>query len=250
MDKLRPEEYSKALLFIENTDCGGVYARAVAERIQAGDIFTDGRAALFWHCGGFAFVYGDCDSAFLGGIYEKYLSGKTLLPKRFVLFADERVKAYFSGKPDLTVGSRLFFEYPADRAVPDFPLPEGFELRRITKELTDRINGRVVPLAYWDSAESFLAGGTGFCATKDGAPAAWAFSAAVSADEADIGVETSEGYRRLGLASAAAAETVRRIRSMHKKPVWACSAENPASRDLALKVGFEQVGECFTIGYL
>ena len=78
-------------------------------------------------------------------------------------------------------------------------------------------------------------------------PAAWAFSAAVSDDEIDIGVETLERFRGKGLAAAAASEMIRFSLAAGKKPVWACHAGNIASRKTAEKIGLVKTGECLTI---
>lgn len=65
-----------------------------------------------------------------------------------------------------------------------------------------------------------------------------AFSAAVSSDEVDIGVETDENYRHQGLAKALAKRMCQEILSMGKKPVWAHAASNEGSKHTALGAGF------------
>ena len=78
-------------------------------------------------------------------------------------------------------------------------------------------------------------------------PAAWAFSAAVSGEEIDIGVETAESYRRMGLASAAARGMLRYVLGVGKRAVWACHAGNAGSRRVAEGLGFTLTAECFTV---
>ena len=68
--------------------------------------------------------------------------------------------------------------------------------------------------------------------------AAVAFSASVSTEEVDIGVETAEPYRRKGLAKALVGRMCRDIVSMKKKPVWAHAASNTGSMQTALSAGF------------
>ena len=65
-----------------------------------------------------------------------------------------------------------------------------------------------------------------------------AFSAAVSSDEVDIGVETDENYRHQGLAKVVADRMCREIISQGKKPVWAHAIANEGSKYTALGVGF------------
>ena len=247
MKKLRPEEYHRAGQLISETDCGGVYARSITELTQLGEVFICGNSVLFRHYCGFALVYGDCDERFLGEIYDTFLSGKNAPARRFILFGNERVKAYFSGNSGVSIGRRFFFAYPADRTVPGFPPAEGYGVRRITPDIIGGIRGNITPSFSWDSTDAFLEKSAGYCVLSGDRPAAWAFGAAVSAGEIDIGVETCPDFRGRGLASAAAAAMVRFTLSSGRRPVWACSSENTASRALALRLGFEQCSGCFTI---
>ena len=81
----------------------------------------------------------------------------------------------------------------------------------------------------------------------EGKAAAWAFSAAVSSREIDIGIETMPEHRNLGLAKLAAGRMIGYSLSQNKRPVWACDAKNAASYNLALRSGFEKTAECVTI---
>ncbi len=67
-----------------------------------------------------------------------------------------------------------------------------------------------------------------------------AFSAAVSSDEVDIGVETHGDYRRKGLAGLLTDRMCEQIISIGKRPVWAHSISNKGSMNTAMKCGFVQ----------
>lgn len=99
----------------------------------------------------------------------------------------------------------------------------------------------------YPKAESFLEKGKGYCVVKGGTVAAWAFSAAVSSTEIDIGIETDSEYRRLGLAEIAAKKMIEYCFEQNKRPVWACHQDNTASRKLAEKLGFVKTSECLTV---
>ena len=73
---------------------------------------------------------------------------------------------------------------------------------------------------------------------NDGKVCAVAFSAAVSLDEIDIGVETHEDYRRNGLAALLTNKMCEHIIEIGKKPVWAHATSNTGSMNTALKCGF------------
>ncbi len=82
--------------------------------------------------------------------------------------------------------------------------------------------------------------GFGYIALDHERVCATAFSAAVSSDEIDIGVETHEDYRRKGLAAILAGRMCERILEIGKRPVWAHSIINMGSMNTALKCGFVQ----------
>ena len=89
-------------------------------------------------------------------------------------------------------------------------------------------------------SEQFLKDGFGYVALNQDRVCAVAFSAAVSSDEIDIGVETYEDYRRKGLAAVLADRMCEDIIEIGKKPVWAHSTSNKGSMNTALKCGFVQ----------
>ena len=247
MKKLTTAEYTDAEGLIRPDQCGAVYPYSVTEGFQTGDVYLQGNAALIWHQCGFAFLCGDYDTGTLSAVYETFLSPHGNLPRRFVLFADSpEVTAYFSGMPFLTVEERIFFAYSGHAK--DTPaLPDGFRLAEINGALLAQISGRITPAFSWESAEQFLQNGRGFCVLEGDIPAAWSFSAAVSQDEIDIGIETDAAYRQRGLAKNAAGAAIRYALEIGKKPVWACHAGNTASARLALSLGFAQTAKCCTI---
>ena len=77
-------------------------------------------------------------------------------------------------------------------------------------------------------------------------PASWAFTAAVSSDEADIGVETAEAHRHRGLAYAASALLIKRLLPSGR-PTWSCQQSNKGSARTAQKLGFVKYAECIMI---
>lgn len=248
MEKLDKSEYHGAARYITDSAHGGIYPLSIAEMIQPGDIYTDAGSVLFWHYCGFAHIYGECSEASLDRVYEQFLSENAVTSRRFILFTpDERITRHFSGNPGILTEKRLFFEYSAPQNARLSALPDGYEICEISKENICKINGRITPYFSWDSSDKFLEQGKGYCVIKDGSPAAWAFSAAISGEEIDIGVETLPEYRGHGLASASATAMINYIIAIGKRPVWACHSGNEASKRLALKLGFVQATQCSTI---
>ena len=246
MNRAVRTEYRKYADRISADIPGAVYPLSVIEGIQSGDIYEDGGDLLIWHRCGFAFVTEGCGTQMLDFAYE-LMTGSG--DRRLVLLSDDTgVRTYFSGKSDIGIGTRLFFTYDA-AGYKEPALPDGFTAEEINEDNIGRIRGRITPAFSWDNDE-FLAKGKGYCVMHGNDAVSWAFSAAISGRELDIGVETSERYRGLGLAAAAASKLISYALSHGRHPVWACHSENAASRRTALKLGFVKCAECLTFGKL
>ena len=226
-----------------------VYPLSIAEGIQNGDMIADNeenmQCVLFWHYCGFAYLSGNVTEEFLEKIYEEYFCKET--KRRFVLITDdEKVIRYFEGKPGLLMDQRK--EYSFDRAnkISGRDLKTDLRIERIDASNRKAIQGRIVPSFSWDSDEAFLKGGFGYIAMDGEKFAAIAFSAAVSSEEVDIGVETAEDYRNRGLAKILAGYMIREIVKNGKTPVWAHAAGNIGSMKTALGVGFKEI-HCNTL---
>jgi RimJ/RimL family protein N-acetyltransferase len=58
----------------------------------------------------------------------------------------------------------------------------------------------------------------------------------------DVSIDTLETHRRQGYAQRAARALVRHLRSAGRAPVWGALEGNPASRALAARLGFIELG--------
>lgn len=246
MKKLEPAQYREVLSRIDPAGCGAVYPYSVAEGLQTGEIWADDRSVLIWHYCGFAFPFGDT-AELHAWIYRQFLSEEAELPRRFLLFVSEQRAADYAGKPGLLAEERCFFTHPGAQKHPPLTQDEQAGIREIDRELLGRLTGRITPPFSWSSPPQFLQNGKGFCVMRDGIPASCAFSAAVSHNELDIGIETDPQYRKQGLARLAAQAMIEYAAAQNKTPVWACHAQNGASRSLAEKLGFVQTDTCITI---
>ena len=152
-----------------------LYPCAIAEGIQSGNIITDGNAVLFHHYCGFAFLSGSPDDIFMD-----YIADRLLHPapeRRFVLISDDpAICSRLSALDGLTRSDRIY--YRTEQAPPEFALPDGMALCRITPELLPLIRGRIVPAWSWESPEQFFAHGFGYCVMHKNTAAAAAFTAA------------------------------------------------------------------------
>ena len=241
MRQCMPEEYSNYIAWAKEADGDSVYPGAVAEGVQSGAVYTDGNAVLFHHFCGFAHIAGDPDSAFLAEIAARFF-GETPPLGRFVLItARPEIRAFFAAQPGIAADERYYFRA---ESAPEIAVPAGFSASAVTPALLPRIHGRIIPSFSWASDAQFLRSGFGCCILDGETAAACAFSAAVTAQAADIGLETQEAYRRRGLAACAAAAVMREAVRRGKAPVWACSTANIASAKTAQKLGFRHTHTC------
>ena len=252
LHKLNPLQYSDLIHIAAVHDCGAVYPLSVAEGIQEGDIFTNSvknhEKVLFWAHSGFAYLSGNVDEQFMEDIYGFMLDRTKSNTKRFLLMTRNKyIQDYFEQKDEVIVEKRYLFEYSGDKNFTESPLPAGYELKEIDNQLLMKISGKIVPTLFWKDVNDFLEKGKGYCITCENDIASWAFSAAVSTKEIDIGIETDAKYKQQGLGIIVAKKMMQYIFKQAKEPVWACHYKNIASEKMAEKLGFTKVTECSVI---
>ena len=241
MRKVSEKDYHMFITWAKANTANTVYPSSIAEGIQSGEIYVndddDVETVFFWHYCGFGYISGKPSDGFLNEIYLKMISDHN--GRRLVLISsDDGVKEFFRDK-DVVLDSRLEYSYLHHRYINETGI-NGFRIEQINEENLSRIEGRIIPSFSWESPDQFLKEGFGYIALDQEKVCAVAFSAAVSSDEIDIGVETHEDYRRKGLASILAGRMCERILEIGKRPVWAHSISNTGSMNTALKCGFVQ----------
>jgi len=124
--------------------------------------------------------------------------------------------------------------------VPDLRLPD---VRLLTADDLDLL--RAAPAALvGDEADSLveeMAWGHVAAAIREGHLVSIAHTFARSERYVDIGVATSEAWRRLGLATATASLVAGAIQRDGRIPVWSCGGHNAASLAIAARLGFREV---------
>lgn len=252
MVKVDIQNYSDYIDFAKDCKCGKVYPLSIAKQYQPGDIYVNPQsgcnAVLFWHYSGFAFISGEYNESFLESVYEIVIDENNMNPRRFILFSDEKyIENYFGNKENVDIEYRHFFEYKNQNCNLNYALPHNCEIKVIDDRILSKMEGRITPYFSWEHPEEFVAKGRGYCIISDGNIAAWAFSAAISDDEIDIGVETNENYQHRGFAAIVSKAMISYILDKNKIPVWACHYKNTASAKLAMKIGFDKIAECAVI---
>ena len=239
MVKIHRSKYRDYIAYAERCTADRVYPMSIVTGAQSGEIYTDGtECVLFWHYCGFAYISGIPGPDLLEEIYREFLTADT--GRRFLLITDlESVSDHYADRDPLQLDKRIEYFHSG---MPEDPpaLDDHFMIEPITADNTEDIRGLITPSFSWESSCAFLQNGFGFLARsrKDSRFAAAAFSSAVSPEEVDIGVETSEVFRYNGLASYLAYRMCEEIILQGKKPVWAHAEANAGSRKTAIRTGF------------
>lgn len=241
MNKVPVIDYKNFINWAESNTANQVYPLSIAEGNQPGDIYTDNpeqvTAVLFWHFCGFSYLSGTPSKAFLEEIYREFFLKEK--ERRFLLITDDSdVITFFSGKPGVVTSERIEYKHGGQGKTESSANKTDCRIERIDSEILPCIRGRIIPSFSWDSGEQFLQKGMGFVVREHDAIAAVAFSAAVSSEEIDIGVETMEPFRGKGYAKALTERMCEEILGQGKQPVWAHAKQNLISEKTALHCGF------------
>ena len=234
---LKVEAGKEYITWAERNTSNRVYPLSIAEKTQYGDVFVDDisdpHTVLFWHYCGFAYLTGEVSDKILNEIIEEI---RTQNKRRMILITDDQSVVSFMEERGFNTSKRIEYEYAG---IPSADGKYDFEINKINSENIDSIKGRIIPSFSWEK-DQFLRNGFGYIAEIDGRCCGVAFSAAVSKDEVDIGVEVDEQCRGKGIASALALRMCDEIIRSGKKPVWAHAETNTGSMKTALKCGFVQ----------
>jgi RimJ/RimL family protein N-acetyltransferase len=121
-------------------------------------------------------------------------------------------------------------------------VPAGVAVLPIDVDLAKRVDVELDELIglFWSGYERFGRHGFGAVAMMGDEIASTAYTVATSAHEINIGVGTAERYRRRGLATLASNACIAMALERGLRPTWDCDETNPASADLARKLGFAE----------
>jgi hypothetical protein len=113
------------------------------------------------------------------------------------------------------------------------------QIIRLDSRTARRVRGTVVPSAFWNNLEEFAAQGIGFSVVIDDELVSTAFTAFVSDEMKEIGIETTEKFRGRGFARLASIAFIDHCLRESHTPIWSCRFGNSSSYNLAIGLGFE-----------
>lgn len=134
-----------------------------------------------------------------------------------------------------------FYDYPHFSPIlADFRsrIPSGYDIRLIDKDLLDRCEWRDDMSFYCGSLDNFLLNGLGLCLMHGDEIIVEVYASSLGAPYAEIGVLTHAPYRGMGFAPITAAYLIEMLEQRGFHAYWSCDTDNPASAQVARKLGF------------
>lgn len=226
MIKLLESEYSIVLPLLEEVPFNKLFAQVVIERVVKGTVFIDDpvnpSAAFIVHKYGMSLLCGDGSK--VTNTFLRQTGAKWLLSYPFALSVP------------LPQSIRVNFKFQGKKQT--FHLPTGFQLVQIDEHLYERIDGSVVPKAFWNTATDFVSKGVGYTLLKDDEIVSTCFTSFIVDNKYELGVETTEKYRGKGCSLFPCLTLIHECLSQGFEPIWACRKDNIGSYKLAQKLGF------------
>lgn len=244
---IKKEHYDRAADFIQHVEVDQVYPLSITDGLQTGEIFVNDIdkpiCCLYWHYCGFAFLAGEYDEAFICEIKEKMHNPTGKHSRRLALETgnDRKLEQMLLKDIMIQKNEQYLFEF-TNPVTQNMVSEAGLDLLPIDTNNYEMLEGQIIPAFSWESKEQFLKNGFGYCLIYNGKFAACAFSAGISDEYADIGVETAPEYRGKGYGKIVVSKMIEEILRRGKIPVWQCHINNEASKKLAVSSGFRVRG--------
>ena len=117
-------------------------------------------------------------------------------------------------------------------------LPLGYRVQRFDAETVQAMQGLDYYLAMFGSVERTLQNTIGYCLMQGKTMVCEAVAGPLTRGVAEMGIDTAEGHRRRGLATAACAHVIRECELLGYRAFWNAAKQNVASVALARRLGF------------
>jgi len=244
-----------------------VEVRSVLAGLSSGRVFADRRedpgALLVWSHGmEGVYLAGTCFPAGFAGELEAFAAGQlrdllaaagytSLEISGTTAEADQLIQTAFAARDLHCCEQWVYRSKPSPSAGKidgeTLPVLEAVNLRRGSAHFD---LGRSLE-RFWGDRDGFAEHGLGYCSVVDGAPVSVCMSAFVDGRVHCVELETAEGFRRQGHATAAASRFVAECQARGLTVHWDCTADNEASWRTACRCGLLRVVEyrcwCFEL---
>lgn len=251
---------------IKEVQISNLFARSVIEKHVTGKIYVDNiiepHTVYVIHPYGISLLFGDYKNVEFNDRFKSYALNidnsrnkhewiqtyprewDTVLQELFgnliIKFSENTEK---QTKGVIELNTRVNFIFNRDKYLQrDKHILSGNDMIVDTDMLhLEQMQGSVIPLKFWDSAEDFIKKGKGFTLLHNGEVTSTAYSAFVHEDMLEIGIETVKKFRGFGFAELTCCKLIEYCLERELIPVWSCRFENTASYKLAQKLGFEPI---------
>ncbi|GED15417.1 GNAT family N-acetyltransferase [Aneurinibacillus migulanus] len=271
MIKLTPPDYSIVTPLVSKVPFNTLFARVVIDNKVNGQIFVDDSlhptVSLIVHKYGMALLCGNAENDSFNDKLVRFLKNtpSVELPAKYMLTYPERWEHKLASilgtellqaddKGDSKVMTRdtstsflqtqrINYQFKPSSPLININIPAPFTLKKIDLDIYGKIHETqhsVVPEQFWNTAEDFLENGIGYALLYDNQIVSTSFASFIVDDKLELGVETTETFRKKGYSIYAASALVSYCLTNRYEPVWACRRENVGSSRLAESLGFIQ----------
>lgn len=256
MIELKTNEYNKidSLIAHKENEFIFVFVQSIIDNNQPGKIFVNNidnpTAGLVASRGGKYYLFGDeedrsfnrllldflANSDNHANFYDLYFSSNTWLPIIKAPLNDNVVEL-----------SRSHYILSNTTTSPDNHATQSGEF--LLKNLNEQLYSRYVNeiddsySLLWDSSEMYLERAFGYCYLNESSFVSACNTFYIGGGYIEPDIITISDYRKQGLAFALCQEFIKHSRQRKLIPYWDCDSGNIASNLLALKLGFNKVGE-------
>jgi hypothetical protein len=261
---LEREKYYKVIEPLNRVSMNVSFAHAVVENFVSGKVYVDDADSpgtiYIVHPYGLSLLTGNCRNNDFNrnfrdyalnthGVRNKYEWMQAFSADWYAvldeLFGDCLVKsadnADQDGKGIIELNTRVNFRFNLSKYL-DFKkekIINDYQIVPTDRQLFHQMKGSVIPACFWDNADDFCKKGIGFSLLIDNRLASTAYSACLENNKLEIGIETLQEFRGMGLAQYTCSRIIDYCLEKKYEPVWSCRMENTGSYNLAQKIGFE-----------
>lgn len=269
MKLLSPDQYSKASGHLNEIGFNTLFARTVVEGHLPGKIYVDDiekpKTFFIAHPYGMSLLFGDPSNEGFNNALAAYVlnvdKSRTrpewlqIYPESWKQILENILGQHLVRKqagmniPTTAVHepgkvmeyTRVNFRFDRARylAFRAQMAPKDYNIIRTDEKIFATMKGTVIPRYFWRDAGHFLKDSVGFTIIQNGEPASTAFCAFMEKNQLEIGIETMEKYRGMGLSPYVCSVLIDYSLENGLEPIWSCRLENAASYRLAQKLGFE-----------
>lgn len=262
---LDKSKFEKVIIPLREITFNTLFAQAVVERKIEGKIFVDNTEVpeTFYiiHPYGMSLLFGKTNNYDFNANFLEYACNAFKVrsknewlqvypdewnKKLSDLFGDKCIKStenQTNDKTKIEENTRVNFKFNLKKylSFKSSINTNNYNILRTDKNIFETFKGSVVPEYFWRDADQFLNLGVGFSLILENQIASTAFSAYITNNQLEIGIETRENYRGKGFALHTCSALLDYCIEHHYEPIWACRLENTGSFLLAQKLGFEPI---------